>query len=104
MKENEHSGNLHPLISQQVGIMFPIALNQATCFHLSEVVSKLINRILRQSISRYDIFMEELARPSIQAGPGMHNCFQQTDHALIMNLNACDSCIDVCNGQSHSLK
>lgn len=104
MKKNEHSGNLHALIRQSVGIMFAITLNQAMRLHLPEIVTELINGVLWQPIRSADVFMEKVARPSIQTGAGIHNCFHQTDHAFIMNLNAGDTCIDVCNGQSHPLK
>lgn len=98
MKKNEHSGNFRALVCQSVGIMFPVTLNQSVCFHFSEVIAELIDGVLWQSISSHNVFMEVLRRPSIQTGSGIHNCLHQTDHACIVNLNAGDSCIDVCNG------
>ena len=44
--------------------------------------------------------MKKGASPSTEAGACVHDCFQQTDHAGKVNLDAGDSSVGVGNRQS----
>ena len=78
--------------------MFAIALNESVCFHFAKIIAKLIPRVFRQFERRHDVFMKKRAIPSSEAGSGMHDRFHQPNHSLIMDFDAGNSCVAVCNG------
>ena len=98
VKEDEHGGDLDPLFCQSVGIMLAIALNQPMSFHLPQIVAELIYCVLGKFVSSHDVFMKKRTAASTEAGPGVHDGFHQTNHARIVDLDARNSCVAVCQG------
>ena len=98
MKEDEHGGDLDALFCQSVRIVLAIAFNQPMSFHLAQIVAELIYCVLGQFVGSDDVFMKKRTTPSAEAGPGVHDGFHQTDHARIVDLDAGNSCVAVCQG------
>jgi hypothetical protein len=92
VEQDEHQGNLGPLVGEAVKIALAIPLQEAVGFHFAEVVAELSKGISVGGQAKADENgLVDIGRaPSVELGAAVQQNLHEPHHARVLDLDAGD--------------